>query len=169
MLLSQPVPTTQTTGFTIAELHIESTNPTWVFCRQANHCQQGMVFAVNPGDNFGVFQSNAANNPFGNNTASTSSAATSTATSAASATSAAATTTGTTTVTGIDHKIVVGGTGVLAFSPANISAAIGDTITFEFHQKNHTVTESAFSTPCRALASTSTTGQIGFDSGLCVA
>ena len=67
--------------------------------------------------------------------------------------------------TGIDHKIIVGGTGVLAFSPANISASVGDTITFEFHQKNHTIIQSAYSTPCRALASTSTTGQIGFDSG----
>lgn len=128
-----------------------------------------MVFAVNPGANLGVFQSNAANNPFGNITTSASGAATTAATTAASATSAAATTTSTTTATGIDHKIIVGGTGVLAFSPANISAAVGDTITFEFHQKNHTATASAFNTPCRALASTSTTGQIGFDSGLCVA
>ena len=46
---------------------------------------------------------------------------------------------------------------------------VAETITFEFQQKNHTATASSFNTPCRALASTSTSGQIGFDSGLCVA
>lgn len=32
-------------------------------------------------------------------------------------------------------------------------------------QKNHTVTQSSFNAPCRSLTSTSTSGQIGFDSG----
>ncbi|KAJ7893864.1 hypothetical protein B0H14DRAFT_2246560, partial [Mycena olivaceomarginata] len=47
----------------------------------------------------------------------------------------------------------------------SISAAIGDTITIEFHPKNHTVTQSSFLDPCKALAETSTTGQVGFMSG----
>ncbi|KAJ7915725.1 hypothetical protein B0H13DRAFT_1871846 [Mycena leptocephala] len=35
----------------------------------------------------------------------------------------------------------------------------------EFHPKNHTVTQSSFLDPCKALAETSTTGQVGFKSG----
>ena len=31
--------------------------------------------------------------------------------------------------------------------------------------KNHTVTQSSFNAPCRSLTSTSTSGQVGFDSG----
>jgi plastocyanin len=64
----------------------------------------------------------------------------------------------------VDHKITVGNDGQLAFSPANISASIGDTVTFEFHPKDHTVTQSSFLQPCQALANTSAQG--GFDSGL---
>ncbi|KAJ3533241.1 hypothetical protein NMY22_g7420 [Coprinellus aureogranulatus] len=34
----------------------------------------------------------------------------------------------------------------------NITAAINDTVTFEFRPKNHTVTQSTFSNPCEAKA-----------------
>jgi plastocyanin len=64
----------------------------------------------------------------------------------------------------VDHKITVGANGQLAYNPPNITAAIGDTVTFEFHPKNHTVTQSSFNDPCRPLADTSKTGQEGFDS-----
>ncbi|KAJ7926591.1 hypothetical protein B0H13DRAFT_1529555, partial [Mycena leptocephala] len=53
----------------------------------------------------------------------------------------------------------------LTYTPSNISAAIGDTVSFEFHPKNHTVTQSSFLDPCKALAATPTTGQVGFKSG----
>ncbi len=33
-----------------------------MYCRQANHCQQGMVFAVNPGDKMAQFQAAATGN-----------------------------------------------------------------------------------------------------------
>lgn len=66
----------------------------------------------------------------------------------------------------IDHKIVVGADGLFAYNPANISASIGDTVTFEFRPKNHTVTQSSFSNPCQPLADTSLAGVIGFKSGL---
>ena len=33
------------------------------------------------------------------------------------------------------------------------------------HQKNHTATQSSFGAPCRPLAETSQSGQVGFDSG----
>jgi len=40
---------------------INNTDPVWFFCRQVNHCQQGMVFAVNPTANktFAAFQAAA--------------------------------------------------------------------------------------------------------------
>jgi plastocyanin len=66
----------------------------------------------------------------------------------------------------IDHKITVGANGQLSYNPPNITAAIGDTVTFEFHPKNHTVTQSSFNDPCRPLADTSTSGRVGFDSQL---
>ena len=132
------------------------TNPVWVFCRQENHCELGMVFAINPGNQFAAFQANAMGN-------------TSTATSAVVPTATSPATVSTpSSSTSQDHRIIVGGTDILAFQPANITAQPGDTITFEFHQKNHTATQSSFAAPCRKLASTSTSGQVGFDSGLYV-
>ena len=56
---SVPVPDNQTDNFVIAQFTVQDTNPVWVYCRQTGHCQQGMVFAINPGNNFGLFQSNA--------------------------------------------------------------------------------------------------------------
>jgi plastocyanin len=67
----------------------------------------------------------------------------------------------------VNHLIRVGADG-LTYTPSNISAALGDTVTFEFHPKNHTVTQSSFLQPCKALGDTSTTGQVGFKSGLYV-
>jgi len=141
-----PVPNTQTSNFPTAQLTVQKTTPIWAYCRQSTHCQSGMVFAINPGSDLAAFQA----------------AATSGATPPASSSSAAAPTS-TAVPSSTDHKIVVGGTGVLAFNPSNITAQVGDTITFEFHQKNHTVTASSFAAPCRDLFSTS--GQAGFDSG----
>ncbi|KAJ7934462.1 hypothetical protein B0H13DRAFT_1855070 [Mycena leptocephala] len=58
----------------------------------------------------------------------------------------------------------------LTFTPSNISASIGDTVTLhsEFHPKNHTVTHSSFLQRRKAFDETSTTGQVGFNSGLSV-
>ncbi|KAJ7052519.1 hypothetical protein C8F01DRAFT_1261672 [Mycena amicta] len=42
----------------------------------------------------------------------------------------------------VNHLIKVGADG-LNYTPSNITAAPGDTVTFEFHPKNHTVTQSA--------------------------
>jgi hypothetical protein len=44
-LRSIPVADTATTDFPTAVFTVEDTTPVWVYCRQANHCQQGMVFA----------------------------------------------------------------------------------------------------------------------------
>jgi len=60
--------------------------------------------------------------------------------------------------------ITVGGSAGLVYTPASVTAAIGDTINFVFNAKNHTVTQSAFATPCELLQN-ATTGAVGFDSG----
>lgn len=62
---------------------------------------------------------------------------------------------------GAVHKVLVGASG-LTFDPPTVSARPRDTIVFEFHQKNHTVTQSSFDDPCRPFHVNGTTG---FDSG----
>lgn len=146
-----PVADTVTAGFPVAQYTVVDTNPVYVYCAQANHCQSGMVFAINPGNTLAAFQAAAA----------ASGGAASGTSSAAYGYPTSTTTSGSTT----DHKIIVGGTGVLSYSPSNITAQQGDTVTFEFHQKNHTATQSTFADPCRSVTLTSTTGQIGLDSG----
>jgi plastocyanin len=66
--------------------------------------------------------------------------------------------TGTVAATGATHSVTVGGAAGLAYSPASIQAAVGDTVIFTFMSQNHTATQSAFTTPCDALAG-------GMDSG----
>jgi plastocyanin len=144
-----PVAADVTEDFPLAQFNVVDTNPRFVYCKQANHCQQGMVFAINAGSDFTAFQAAAQASGGGSVSA--------TATSAGATPSA--------TSTGTNHQVVVGGTDKIFYDPANITAAVGDTITFQFQVKNHTVTQSSFATPCRSLTSTSTTGQIGFDSG----
>jgi len=56
-----------------------------------------------------------------------------------------------------DHAVMVGETG-LSFSPDNITAVEGDTVTFHFYPKAHSVVQSAFTSPCEPL-------QNGFFSG----
>lgn len=170
-----PVADSVTDNFPLAELNVTTTSPIWAFCRQANHCQQGMVFAVNPGDKFAAFQAAAT----GATTTTTSSSTptqsvitvttTITTSNNQTVTSTYVTSPGSATPTSVpstDHKIIVGGTGgIQTFSPSNITAQPGDTLTFEFHQKNHTATQSSFAAPCKPLAQTSNTGAVGFDSG----
>lgn len=56
------------------------------------------------------------------------------------------------------HTVVVGGTAGLVYTPNTINAAVGDMVMFQFMSNNHTATQSAFTTPCDALAG-------GMDSG----
>jgi plastocyanin len=124
------------TDFPLAQFTVQDTNPVWVYCAQAGHCAQGMVFAVNPGDKFAAFQA-----------AATGSAGTS----AAAAPTGAVTVTTTITVSGApitstytsgsasptsssvstDHVVIVGGTAGLVYTPSNITAQPGDTVTFQ--------------------------------------
>jgi plastocyanin len=50
-----------------------------------------------------------------------------------------------------DHNVTVGNGG-LAFNPTSITAAIGDTVSFVFYPKNHTVTQSTFAVPCKPMS-----------------
>jgi len=62
-------------------------------------------------------------------------------------------------------EVIVGGTGNLSFTPSRVSAAPQATVTFIFHVKNHTVTQSSFSAPCMPLTDNTTGTRIGFNSG----
>lgn len=66
----------------------------------------------------------------------------------------------------VTHEVTVGANGMLAFSPSNITAQVGDFINFEFYPNNHSVIQSTFSNPCVPIEQT--TGTKGFDSGLYV-
>jgi len=59
---------------------------------------------------------------------------------------------------GTNHVVQVGGNGTLTFSPNSIQVAAGDSVSFQFLAKNHTVTQSTFPTPCTAMPN-------GVDSG----
>jgi len=120
-----------------------------------------MVFAVNPGDRFPAFKAKAMAS--GNPPVSTPPAVTSppslpppTSVSSPAVVNPSPTSTPT---NGTDHRVVVGGPGRLLFDPSNVVAQPGDTVTFEFRQKNHTATQSTFGDPCKPLTS-------GFKSGL---
>ncbi|QUC22998.1 uncharacterized protein UV8b_07239 [Ustilaginoidea virens] len=57
------------------------------------------------------------------------------------------------------HTVKVGGPGVLTFQPSELNnIPVGDIVVFEFFAQNHTVTQSSFNIPCKALAG-------GMDSG----
>lgn len=160
-LCSIPVSADNVNGpFPAARLDVRDTQPLWVYCRQANHCQQGMVFAVNPGDKFAAFKANAMAS--GSPPASTPPAVTSSPPPplpTSTSTPVVVNPSPTSTPTGTDHRVVVGGPGLLSFQPNTVDAQPGDTVTFEFHQKNHTATQSTFNDPCTPMAG-------GFNSGL---
>jgi len=63
---------------------------------------------------------------------------------------------------GVIHKVIVGGAN-LTFDPPHVVAQPRDIIQFEFHAKNHSVTQSSFADPCRKLAKD---GVTALDSGL---
>jgi len=55
-------------------------------------------------------------------------------------------------------QVQVGASSNLTFNPPSVNASVGDTITFVFSPKNHTVTQSTFAAPCSPMAN-------GVDSG----
>jgi len=55
------------------------------------------------------------------------------------------------TVSAANTQVKVGSSG-LAFDPPSVNATTGDTITFVFYPKNHTVTQSTFAAPCQPMS-----------------
>lgn len=60
----------------------------------------------------------------------------------------------------VRRQVVVGGQAGNVFTPNDLTAEVGDVITLEFHQKNHSVVQAAFAKPCELLDDT-TTGRLG--------
>ncbi|KAJ3478670.1 hypothetical protein NLI96_g9600 [Meripilus lineatus] len=50
-----------------------------------------------------------------------------------------------------NHVVKVGENAGLTFTPTEITAAAGDSVSFQFLSKNHTVTQSTFASPCANL------------------
>ncbi|KAJ7832003.1 hypothetical protein B0H13DRAFT_2371149 [Mycena leptocephala] len=116
-----------------------ASKPLFFFSAQTvpvNECQRGMVFSINQAPNsaksFAAFQAAAV--------------ASATATDAASATPSAAAKS-----SGSEILVQVGANNSDIFSPSNISAKVGDVVTFQFVSKNHSVTQTTFAKPCSAL------------------
>lgn len=148
-----PVAANATEFLTTATFTVNDTAPVWVYCRQTGHCQKGMVFAINPGEGqFATFQGRA-NGTIATTTSSVTSVTFPTSTPSSSP------------AMSVDHAVTVGGPNGLVYTPSNITANPGDTVTFHFEATNHTATQSSFAVPCEKLALTSTSGQVGFDSG----
>ncbi|KAJ7828286.1 hypothetical protein B0H14DRAFT_2367190 [Mycena olivaceomarginata] len=102
-----PVDAAATDNFPLAQLTVTDTNPIWIYCRQAGHCAQGMVFAVNPGDKFAAFQAAATSS------ASTSAVPSTTNTPSTTIIPTASTSNSTapsTTAISTDRVVIVGGT-----------------------------------------------------------
>lgn len=57
-----------------------------------------------------------------------------------------------------NFQVTVGNGSQLAFEPTTVNASVGDTISFVFYPKNHTVTQSTFTAPCEPMSG-------GVDSG----
>lgn len=58
-----------------------------------------------------------------------------------------------------NQTIMVGANNGLTFDPPSVNASVGDTLTFQFMSKNHTLTQSTFAAPCSNISDS------GIDSG----
>lgn len=188
----KPVAAGTTSGFPVSTFTVTDDKPKWFYCAQGAHCSAGMVFAINPpkeGNTFEAFLANAKNSA-AQPPAVSAPPASATTTAAATVTPApdgVVTVTQTitlgastwTTTYGsapgsaaptpnpepVVHLVTVGENGGLTYNPPSVQAAPRDIISFQFRSKNHTITQSSFDNPCRKLEFTSTSGQVGFDSG----
>jgi plastocyanin len=132
----KPAATTPQPTFTITLNPQTASAPLWFFCAQtnpANHCHAGMVFAINPTatKTFAQYQANAKNSASNSGSGTTST-----------------TTNGTSGTTGTVHMVMVGQNSTLTFNPPSIQAVAGDSIAFTFMSKNHSATQSTFTSPC---------------------
>jgi plastocyanin len=54
-------------------------------------------------------------------------------------------------VSAANIQVQVGASG-LTYTPSSVNATTGDTVTFVFSPKNHTVTQSTFAAPCQPMS-----------------
>ncbi|EUC62134.1 FliC domain protein [Rhizoctonia solani AG-3 Rhs1AP] len=188
-----PVAAGTAAGFPVMSFNVTDDKPKWFYCAQGSHCSAGMVFAINPpkeGNTFEAFLANAKNSAVQTPAPAVPAPPATTTSAAATVTPApdgVVTVTQTVTLGAstwtttygsapgsaaptpnpqpVVHVVTVGGNGTLTFNPPSVQAAPRDIISFQFRSKNHTVTQSTFADPCRKFEFTSTSGQIGFDSG----
>ncbi|KAI8632445.1 hypothetical protein F5Y19DRAFT_364192 [Xylariaceae sp. FL1651] len=119
------------TDFTIT---INDTKPLWFYCPQSNgnHCQNGMVHAINAPDTGNTFDAYKAK-----------------------AQQAAAPSTppvGTLPVGGLRKlHIDVGFNGALMFNPNNVTELIGTVVEFSYNPANHSIVQSSFDKPCQPI------------------
>ncbi|KAK7693828.1 hypothetical protein QCA50_003400 [Cerrena zonata] len=64
---------------------------------------------------------------------------------------------------GQNFVVKVGDNGTLAFNPPSVTIQNGDSVSFQFLSKNHSVTQSTFAKPCELM--TNADGTKGIDSG----
>jgi len=148
-----------------------STAPLWFYCSQANHCQTGMVFAINPGSQAKMdeFLANAQGGAAATTTTTptttppvvvptTPPAATTSNPASQPSASASAPASGTGRQIVIDVGVNVAGQTALVFTPETATAVVGDKIIFQFKAGAHTATQSTFASPCSPLSGGANSG-----------
>jgi len=150
--------------------------PCRFYCSQGNHCQQGMVFAINPGSQAKMdeFLANAqggaapaTTTPGGTTTPPVVAAPTTPPPAGTTTTSdpaslpspsASVPVTGTGREIVIDVGVNVAGQTALVFTPETATAVVGDKIIFQFKAGAHTATQSTFASPCSPLSGGANSG-----------
>ncbi|KAI1156707.1 hypothetical protein F4825DRAFT_214820 [Nemania diffusa] len=123
--------TAAATDFTIT---INDTKPLWFYCPQTNgnHCQSGMVHAINApatGNTFDAYKAKALQ--------------------ASTPSTPAA---GTLPVGGLRKlHIDVGFNGALMFNPNNVTELVGTVVEYSYNPMNHSIVQSSFDQPCQPI------------------
>ncbi|KAI1163702.1 hypothetical protein F5B18DRAFT_651455 [Nemania serpens] len=119
------------TDFTVT---INDTKPLWFYCPQTNgnHCQSGMVHAINAPDTGNTFDAYKAK--------------------ALQAATPSTPPVGTLPVGGLRKlHIDVGFNGQLMFNPNNVTELIGTVVEFSYNPANHSIVQSSFDKPCQPI------------------
>ncbi|KAI1131307.1 hypothetical protein F5Y10DRAFT_73348 [Nemania abortiva] len=119
------------TDFTIT---VNDTKPLWFYCPQTNgnHCQSGMVHAINAPDTGNTFDAYKAK--------------------AQQASTPSTPPAGTLPVGGLRKlHIDVGFNGQLMFNPNNVTELVGTVVEFSYNPMNHSIVQSSFDKPCQPI------------------
>ncbi|KAI1307797.1 hypothetical protein F5Y03DRAFT_116543 [Xylaria venustula] len=119
------------TDFTIT---VNNTKPLWFYCPQTNgnHCQSGMVHAINAPDTGNTFDAYKAK--------------------AQTASTPSTPPADTLPVGGLRKlHIDVGVNGTLMFNPNNVTELVGTVVEFSYNPANHSIVQSSFDKPCQPI------------------